>query len=131
MRPAQVAAQVTSVARARELDTGDWCGYFEAMGGEGLLARVTVLPEQADGRDGEIWWPLRGIRYDPHADEIEIHVGNAPPRGAVLHYFVAAPRSIRVQRRVRGDVIAVDDASGARTLIHVSFAASDRQTGEI
>jgi hypothetical protein len=118
-------AQLISATRAFELETDDWHGYFEAIsvGGEVLLASVTVGPERPDGENGAIGRPLHAIRYDSDADEIEIHVGQPAPRDAVLHYFVSSPRSIQVQEQAGGKVIAVYDASGVRTLIQVAHDA--------
>jgi hypothetical protein len=117
------ASQPIFATRAFELGTDDWHGYFEAIGADGarLVARVIVAPERADDEDGAMGRPLHAIRYDADADEIEIHVGRPAPSGALLRYFVSAPRSIHVQERLRGKLIAVDDASGVRTLIHVSY----------
>jgi hypothetical protein len=119
------SAQLTSAIRAFELETHDWHGYFEAISldGEVLLASVTVGAERPHGENGAIGRPLHAIRYDSDADEIEIHVGQPAPREAVLHYFVSSPRSIQVHEQAGGKVIAVDDASGARTLIRVAHEA--------
>jgi hypothetical protein len=117
--------QLISATGQFVLETHEWHGYFEAINLDGalLLASVTVGAERPAGDRGDIGRPLHAIRYDADADEIEIHVGQPAPRDAVLHYFVSSPRSIQVHEQVGGKVIAVDDASGVRTLIQVAHDA--------
>jgi hypothetical protein len=123
-RSTMVVADSTGAARAFQVDAGDWHSYFEtlAMDGDGLVARVTLSPERPEGGDGAVAWPLHAIRYDSDADEIQIHVGRRPPHGALLRYFVSAPRAIHVHEQALGKLIAVEDMSGVRTLIQVAHA---------
>jgi hypothetical protein len=118
-------AYSTAAVRAFQVDAGDWRSYFEAVAadGDGLVARVILSPGRPEA-DGAVAWPLQAIRYDSDADEIQIHVGRRPSHGALVRYFVSAPRAIHVQEQVRGKVIAVQDVSGVRTLIQVARAGA-------
>jgi hypothetical protein len=125
-------APPTPAIRAFELSCVDWCSYFADIDVDlaGVLARVTMASGRPDQDDRVKGWPLRAILYDSTADEIEIHVGLSVPRGSVLRYFVAAPRAIQVKEWDHRKVIAVDDARGTRTLIHVSRARADAVVGD-
>ena len=83
-------AQPTSAIRAFELSCADWCSYFADIDVDpsGVLAHVTIASGPPDPDDRVKGWPLRAIRYDSTADEIEVHVGLPAPRGSILRYFV-------------------------------------------
>ena len=118
------AAHLVHSVRAFESDSEGWerCLAALGIGQKGLLASVTVGAGQTLYAAVTLVLPLHAIRYDSDADELEVTIGGATPGGAVLRYFVAAPRAIHLEERDLGKVISVDDASGVRTLIHVSRA---------
>jgi hypothetical protein len=117
-----VPAQSMSTSKPVQLDADRWHEYFRsvAVEGEGLVATVTLLPDRPADRDSIVAWTLHSIRYDSEADEIEIHLGQLAPRGAILRYFVSAPRSIQVHEWGRGKTISVEDSVGVRTLIQLA-----------
>jgi hypothetical protein len=115
---------VRSDTRAFDLDAAEWDRYLGAItaDGHGVLASITLeAPDRArTDRGGIEGWSLRAIRYERRTDEIEVDVGPPASQAAGLRYFVASPRSIRVQERGEERTIAVDDASGVRTMIRLS-----------
>jgi hypothetical protein len=102
-----------------------WLAYLEALPLASCDVMVAVGPRRADDHPARAR-PLRSIRYDAQADEIEVAVGVGTT--AWLRYFIAAPRSIAVDERPGGKVLRVVDADGVQTMIGLQGISPRRET---
>ena len=112
-----------------ELAQRDWSRYFRNITSEPqrLLVAVesvgphTLLDERIDAMCEGVCTrhPLRAMGYEQREDVFEVALGLTAGQGALLRYFVAAPRSISVREVNAARAIVVSDSGGGRTLVCV------------
>ncbi len=106
------------------IDDPSWAQFFDAIARERdrFHAAVTHSPDAAGSAALALSRPLRWIAYNGFTDEIEVAVGrglNDVSDGAVLRYFLSAPRVVRVEERHDAKLIHIEDGGGLRAMIHL------------
>jgi hypothetical protein len=113
------------------IDDDSWSEYFDAINVSSermrvtvTLARVPLAPVRA-GREADVGARggyLEEIRYNRHADEIEICICRNGAGEASLRYFIPCPRSLTVEEHELSKVICITDSAGLRTVVSLVSA---------
>ncbi len=107
--------------RSLNIDDPSFVQFFDSIARERerFLATVTHAPELAETAALALSRPLRWIAYNGFTDEIEVAVGRGRNEGAVLRYFLSAPRLVRVEDQRHAKLIHIEDGGGLRAMIHL------------
>ena len=102
-------------AAAEASNASGWTAHFQGIdASEGLLASVVPDRHGAVPHDTGVAYRLHGIGYDARADAIAIDVGEPAAGTSFLRYFVAAPRSIKIDKLPEVTMIEIRDSRGER-----------------
>jgi Family of unknown function (DUF5335) len=117
-------------ATAKQLPAARWAEYMASIAPnqEGPMASVFVADmRRGDQRPGCARM-LRAISFDPHEDELKLSVGGRDCSAPELRYVIAGPRRIGVQQSSGNRTLVVDDASGVRTVVMLTFKGQSGAT---
>jgi hypothetical protein len=107
-------------AAAQAPDARGWTTHLQEIDtSQRLLASVVPERDHVAERAAGVAHRLHGIGYDARADAIAIDVGELAADTTFLRYFIAAPRSIEIEKLPDVTTIVVVDARGERTHIYV------------
>ena len=107
-------------AAAEASNERGWTAYLQGLdASKGLLASVVPDRDEAVPHHTGPVYRLHGIAYDARADAIGIEVGEPAAGTPFLRYFVAAPRSVKIDKLSEVTTIEILDARGERTHVYV------------